>query len=58
MVEGYSILDAKTQEVHPWPEIGGRGTYLNFSGNVHMDAVIMEIPSGKRYCRHENSTSS
>jgi quercetin dioxygenase-like cupin family protein len=47
MVEGYSILDAKTQEVHPWPEIGGRGIYLNFSGNVHMDTVIMEIPSGK-----------
>jgi mannose-6-phosphate isomerase-like protein (cupin superfamily) len=47
MVEGYSILDAKTQEVHPWPEIGGRGVYLNFSGNVHMDALIMEIPSGK-----------
>lgn len=47
MVEGYSILDAKTQEVHPWPEIGGRGVYLNFSGNVHMDGLIMEIPSGK-----------
>src|SRR6266849_3519807 len=47
MVEGYSILDAKTQEVQPWPEIGGRGLYLNFSGNVHMDGVIMEIPSGK-----------
>ena len=47
MVEGYSILDAKTQEVHPWPEIGGNGTYLNFSGNVHMDGFIVEIPSGK-----------
>ena len=47
MVEGYSILDAKTQETHPWPEIGGRGVYLNFSGNVHMDGLIMEIPSGK-----------
>jgi quercetin dioxygenase-like cupin family protein len=47
MVEGYSILDAKTQEVQPWPEIGGRGVYLNFSGNVHMDGLIMEIPSGK-----------
>lgn len=47
MVEGYSIYDAKTQEVHPWPEIGGRGVYLNFSGNVHMDGLIMEIPSGK-----------
>jgi gentisate 1,2-dioxygenase len=47
MAEGYSILDAKTQETHPWPEIGGRGVYLNFSGNVHMDAVIMEIPDGK-----------
>ena len=40
MVEGYSILDAKTQEVHPWPEIGGRGVYLNFSGNVHMDVRV------------------
>jgi gentisate 1,2-dioxygenase len=47
MVEGYSILDAKAQETQPWPEIGGRGVYLNFSGNVHMDAVIMEIPNGK-----------
>jgi len=47
MVEGYSIMDAKTQEVHPWAEIGGNGTYLNFSGNVHMDGVIMEIPAGK-----------
>jgi quercetin dioxygenase-like cupin family protein len=47
MVEGYSILDAKTQEVQNWPEIEGRGMYLNFSGNVHMDAVIMEIPAGK-----------
>jgi len=47
MVEGYSILDAKTQEVHPWPDIGGRGVYLNFSGNVHIDAAIWEIPEGK-----------
>jgi gentisate 1,2-dioxygenase len=47
MVEGYSILDAHTQEVQPWPEIGGNGMYLNFSGNVHMDGMIMEIPSGK-----------
>lgn len=47
MVEGYSIYDAKTQDVHPWPEIGGRGVYLNFSGNVHMDGVIYEIPEGK-----------
>jgi len=47
MVEGYSIMDAKAQEVHSWPEIGGNGTYLNFSGNVHIDGVIMEIPAGK-----------
>jgi oxalate decarboxylase/phosphoglucose isomerase-like protein (cupin superfamily) len=47
MVEGYSIMDAKTQEVHAWPEIGGNGAYLNFSGNVHMDALIMDIPNGK-----------
>jgi quercetin dioxygenase-like cupin family protein len=47
MAEGYSILDAKNQEVRPWPEIGGRGLYLNFSGNVHMDSVILEIPAGK-----------
>jgi quercetin dioxygenase-like cupin family protein len=47
MVEGYSILDAKTQEVQPWPDIGGRGVYLNFSGNVHIDAAIWEIPAGK-----------
>src|SRR5690242_21168467 len=46
-VEGYSIFDAKTQEVQPWPEIGGRGVYLNFSGNVHMDGVIFEIPESK-----------
>jgi quercetin dioxygenase-like cupin family protein len=46
-IEGYSILDAATQELKDWPEIGGRGLYLHFSGNVHMDAVIMEIPPGK-----------
>src|SRR5437763_1944591 len=46
-VEGYAILDAKTQEVFPWPEIGGRGVYLDFSGNVHMDAALWEIPEGK-----------
>jgi gentisate 1,2-dioxygenase len=33
--------------VQPWPETGGRGLYLNFSGNVHMDSVIQEIPAGK-----------
>lgn len=47
MIEAYSLFDAKNQEVFPWPEIGGRGVYLNFSGNVHMDALIMEIPEGK-----------
>ncbi len=47
MLEGYSLLDAAKQEVLPWPETGGRGLYLNFSGNVHMDAVIEEIPPGK-----------
>ncbi len=46
-VDGYSIFDAQTHEVKDWPAIGGRGMYLNFSGNVHMDAVIMEIPAGK-----------
>lgn len=46
-IEGYSILDAATQEVRNWPEIGGRGLYLHFSGNVHMDAAIMEIAPGK-----------
>src|SRR5579872_74992 len=44
-VEGYSILDGRKQEVFPWPEIDGRGVYLNFSGNVHMDGVIYEIPA-------------
>jgi quercetin dioxygenase-like cupin family protein len=47
MLEGYSLLDAEKQEVMPWPEIGGKGVYLNFSGNVHMDGVIQEIPPGK-----------
>lgn len=47
MVEGYSIYDARNQETQPWPEIGGRGLYLNFSGNVHMDGKIYEIPDGK-----------
>src|SRR5262249_50072874 len=41
------LSDAAKQEVQPWPEGGGRGVYLNFSGNVHMDAVIQEIPAGK-----------
>jgi hypothetical protein len=43
----YSVYDVVTQEVHPWPEIGGRGLYLNFTGNVHMDGVINEIPPAK-----------
>ncbi|MDQ3817564.1 MAG: twin-arginine translocation signal domain-containing protein [Acidobacteriota bacterium] len=43
----YSVYDVVTQEVKPWPEIGGRGLYLNFTGNVHMDGVIYEIPEGK-----------
>ena len=47
MVEGYSIYDARDQEALPWPEIGGKGLYLNFSGNVHMDGAIVEIAPGK-----------
>ena len=43
----YSVFDVVTQEVQPWPEIEGRGLYLNFTGNVHMDGVIFEIPPGK-----------
>jgi Cupin domain len=46
-IDGYAIADASTQDLKPWPEIGGRGLYCHFSGNVHMDAVIMEIPPGK-----------
>jgi gentisate 1,2-dioxygenase len=53
-VEGYSILDARSQEVFPWPEIDGRGVYLNFSGNVHMDGVIYEIPAGKSMAPRHN----
>ena len=47
MLEGYSLVDAAKQEVMPWPETGGKGLYLNFSGNVHMDGMIQEIPPGK-----------
>lgn len=47
MVEGYSIFDARDQEAQPWPAIEGRGLYLNFSGNVHMDGMILEIDPGK-----------
>src|SRR6266545_2475197 len=54
MVEGYSIYDAKNQEAQPWPEIEGRGLYLNFSGNVHMDGVILEIPEGKALAPRRN----
>jgi len=43
----YSVFDVVTQETKPWPEIGGRGLYINFTGNVHMDAAIYEIPEGK-----------
>lgn len=46
-VDVYNIKDARTQEVKPWPEIGGRGLYVNFTGNVHMDSVLYEIPEGK-----------
>jgi gentisate 1,2-dioxygenase len=54
MVEGYSIYDAAKQEVQAWPEIEGRGLYLNFSGNVHMDGVILEIPEGKALAPRRN----
>lgn len=47
VIEGYSIRDAASQELKPWPEIGGRGLYCRFSGNVHMDAMILEVPAGK-----------
>jgi len=47
IVEGHAIQDARTQELRPWPEIGGRGVYVHFTGNVHMDTVIYEIPPGK-----------
>ena len=30
-IDGYSILDASTEELKPWPEIGGRGLYCHFS---------------------------
>ncbi len=46
-VDVYNIKDARTEEVRPWPEIGGRGLYVNFAGNVHMDSVIYEIPEGR-----------
>jgi len=46
-VDVYNIRDARTQELRPWPEIGGRGLYVNFTGNVHMDSVLYEIPGGK-----------
>ncbi len=45
-VDVYNVRDARTQEVLPWPEIGGRGMYVNFTGNVHMDTVLVEIPEG------------
>jgi uncharacterized RmlC-like cupin family protein len=45
-VDVYNVKDARTQEVLPWPEIGGRGMYVNFTGNVHMDTVLVEIPEG------------
>ena len=32
----------------------GRGVYLNFSGNVHMDGVIYEIPPGKALAERHN----
>jgi gentisate 1,2-dioxygenase len=53
-VEGYAILDARSQEVLPWPEIEGRGLYLNFSGNVHMDGAIYEIAPGKALAERRN----
>jgi quercetin dioxygenase-like cupin family protein len=45
-VDVYNVKDARTQEVLPWPETGGRGMYVNFAGNVHMDTVLLEIPEG------------
>ena len=39
----YSVFDVATHEVQPWPEIEGRGMYLNFTGNVHMDLSLIHI---------------
>ncbi len=50
----YSVYDVVTQEILPWPEIEGRGLYLNFTGNVHMDGVIFEIPAGKALAPRKN----
>lgn len=46
-VDVYSIKDARREELRPWPEVGGNGLYLNVTGNVHMDAVLYEVPEGK-----------
>lgn len=50
----YSVFDVVTHEVHAWPEIEGRGMYLNFTGNVHMDGVIFEIAPGKALAPRKN----
>lgn len=46
-VDVFNVRDARTEEMRPWPEIGGRGLYLNFTGNVHLDSALYEIPEGK-----------
>ena len=50
----HSVFDVVTHEVQPWPEIEGRGMYLNFTGNVHMDGVIFEVPPGKALAPRKN----
>ena len=48
------VFDVVRHEVQPWPEIEGRGMYLNFTGNVHMDGVIFEVPPGKALAPQKN----
>jgi len=50
----YSVFDVVTHEVRPWPEIDGRGLYLNFTGNVHMDGVIFEIAPARALAPRKN----
>lgn len=46
--KGFHIEDLRTQEVKPWPRMGGLGAYVNLFGEEFLgDNYVCEIPPGK-----------
>src|SRR2546421_6940175 len=43
----YSVYDVVTQEVKPWPEIGGSGPHLQLHRHTHTGGGIYQIPQSQ-----------